>query len=151
MYRCWWSCRFNSFQRSTCMIKDPYVDITRRRCFLEYAVIHVCNVGFVNNELITKYHTIFTTLFEKWITNMCLTSESQVVCYEMKNEQHVRNRSWYIGWVHPDHVFAPGVITTCFNKGWIKNWALCNYMNIWYHICSDGNFSQFFMFLLNIM
>lgn len=92
------------------MVKDPYVDITRRRCFLEYAVI--CNVGFENNELITRYHTIFTTLFEKGITNRFLTSESQVVCDEMKNEQHVRNCSWYIGWVHPDHLFSQSVFTT---------------------------------------
>lgn len=65
-----------------------------------------------NNELITRYHTIFTTLFEKGITNRFLTSESQVVCDEMKNEQHVRNCSWYIGWVHPDHLFSQSVFTT---------------------------------------
>lgn len=52
------------------MVKDFYVDIIRRWCFLEYVVI--CNVGFENNELIIRYYIIFIMLFEKWIINRCL-------------------------------------------------------------------------------
>lgn len=55
------------------MVKDFYVDIIRRWCFLEYVVI--CNVGFENNELIIRYYIIFIMLFEKWIINRFLIFE----------------------------------------------------------------------------